>query len=316
MKKRKAIIISILGKTLNNKEKKLIKNNKPWGIILFSRNIESFSQLTKLIESIRKVMKDNKYPILIDEEGGSVRRLSKFINNKIYSQKLFGDMFKVNNSSAITLYKIYINNICKVFKSLGININTSPVLDILKKKTNSVIGSRSYSMDRNIVSKLGKTAVKIYNKNKVATVIKHLPGHGSALSDSHKKLPIVNDSFTQLKKNDFFCFKGMSSLFGMTAHILYSAIDPKNVSTHSKIVIKKIIRNEIGFKGILISDDISMKALRYDLITNANNSLQAGCNLVMYCAGKYNESLKLLNNMPFIDKFTIKKTSEFYKFLS
>jgi beta-N-acetylhexosaminidase len=134
MKKRKAIIISILGKTLNNKEKKLIKNNKPWGIILFSRNIESFSQLTKLIESIRKVMKDNKYPILIDEEGGSVRRLSKFINNKIYSQKLFGDMFKVNNSSAITLYKIYINNICKVFKSIGININTSPVLDILKKK--------------------------------------------------------------------------------------------------------------------------------------------------------------------------------------
>ena len=261
-------------------------------------------------------MKDNKYPILIDEEGGSVRRLSKLINNKVYSQKLFGDMFKVNNSCAITLYKIYINNICKVFKSIGININISPVLDILKKKTNSVIGSRSYSMDRNIVSKLGKTAVKTYNKNKVATVIKHLPGHGSALSDSHKKLPVVKDSFTKLKKNDFFCFKDMNSFFGMTAHILYSAIDSKNVSTHSKIVIKRIIRNEIGFKGILISDDISMKALKHDLITNAHKSLQAGCNLVLYCAGKYSESLKLLNNMPFIDKFTIKKTSEFYKFLS
>ena len=316
MKKRKAIIISISGTALNNKEKKLIKKSQPWGIILFSRNVETYTQLIRLIESIKKIMKDNKYPILIDEEGGTVRRLSKFINNKIYSQKFFGDLFEANNICSISLYKNYINTICKVFKLIGISINTSPVLDLHKRKTSSVIGSRSYSSNKYIVSKLGKVAVKIYKKNKVATVIKHMPGHGSALSDSHKKLPVVKDSFAQLKKNDFFCFKNMNSLFAMTAHILYSSIDKKNVSTHSKIIIKKIIRNEIGFKGILISDDVSMKALKHDLVTNASKSLQAGCNLVLYCGGKYNESFKLLNNMPFIDKFTIKKTSEFYKFLS
>ena len=166
------------------------------------------------------------------------------------------------------------------------------------------------------IKKLGKICLETYKKNKIGTVIKHIPGHGSASADSHKKLPVVRNKYKDLKSNDFNCFAKTKSFFAMTAHILYSNIDPSTVSTHSRIIIKNIIRKKIGFKGILISDDVSMKALKYDILTNSLKSLNAGCNLVLYCRGKYEESCKLLKELPFIDQFTIKKTSEFYKFLS
>ena len=314
--KRKAIIISISGKSLSKKEKKLIKNEKPWGIILFKRNISNFKQTKKLIKTIRNVIDDKKFPILIDEEGGKVSRLSNFFDNSAYSQNFFGKIYKKNKKFTTFIYKNYIFSLCSILKELGININTVPVLDISKKNTHKIIGNRSYSNNKNIVKKLGSLCEEIYKKNKIATVIKHIPGHGSSLSDSHLTLPIVTNSYKSLKKLDFYCFKGAKSRFAMTAHILYKNLDKKNVATHSKTVIKNIVRQKIGFKGIIISDDISMKALKYDIVTNALKSLKAGCNLALYCSGKYKDSLKLLKQMPLIDKFTIKKTSEFYKFLS
>ena len=314
--KRRAIIISIKGTKLSTNEKKLIIKEKPWGIILFKRNLISFDQAKKLIDSIKKAMNDRKYPILIDEEGGNVSRLSNFLDNKVYTQSFFGNLFKKNKTLCCDLYINYISSMSSIFKSLGININTSPVLDLSKKKTHNVIGSRSYSNDKNIVKLLGKLCVETYSKNKIATVIKHIPGHGSATSDSHLKLPIVNEKKGILSKYDFNCFKEMNSFFAMTAHILYSDIDPHLVSTHSKTIIKKILRDEIKFKGVIISDDISMKALKYDLEQNAIMSLNSGCNLVLYCAGNIKESSQLLKKIPFIDAFTIKKTSEFYNFLS
>ena len=312
---RKAIIIGISGKTLTIKEKKLLFKYKPWGVILFSRNISSFKKTKKLIKSIRSTIMDKNFPILIDEEGGNVTRLSKLFDNKIYSQSFFGKLYKKDPKTTSTLYINYINSICSIFKILGININTVPVLDILKSKTHKIIINRSYSSQINIIKKLSKICLKSYKKNKIGNVIKHIPGHGSSSSDSHKSLPIVKNRYIDLKKNDFYCFKNLNSLFAMTAHIIYSRLDKKNTCTHSKIIINKIIRKQIGFKGILISDDIGMKALKFDLITNAKKSLQAGCNLVLHCSGKYNESLQLLKKMPLIDTFTIKKTSEFYKFL-
>jgi beta-N-acetylhexosaminidase len=313
---RKAAIVSISGPILTKKEITIIKKEKPWGIILFKRNIISESQLMNLTKSIKKIMRDNKYPILIDEEGGQVSRLSNFLNNSLFSQKYFGDIYKLNKNVGTKLYQLYINEISKVFTKVNININTSPVLDLIKKNTHDVIGDRSYSASPFIVNKLGKLCIKFFKKKKIATVIKHIPGHGGANSDSHFVLPRVHDSFKFLTKNDFKCFKNTSSLFAMTAHILYTKIDKKNNATHSSAIIKKIIRKEIGFNGILISDDISMKALKYDIIRNANLALNAGCNLVLYCAGKTQELKKLLNETPYIDKFTMKKTSEFYKFLS
>ena len=313
---RRAIIISIAGPILTDKEKKLITQYKPWGIILFNRNINSFNQTKKLIDDIKKTVKDKKYPILIDEEGGSVCRLTNFVDNKVYSQKFFGDLFENNKKLASSLYISYIFSLCKVFRLLGININTVPVLDIFKINAHKIIGHRSYSKNKSTIKKLGKICIKNYQKNKISTVIKHIPGHGRSKSDSHFKLPKINVSEKKLNQIDFDCFKDSYSHFAMTAHIIYANIDKKNAATQSKKIINNIIRKKLRFKGILISDDISMKSLKDDIITNAIKAINAGCNLTLYCAGKYNESLKLLKHIPLIDKFTIKKTSEFYKFLS
>ena len=162
---------------------------------------------------------------------------------------------------------------------------------------------------------MGNYTIKYLHANNIAGIIKHIPGHGSARTDSHKKMPIVSLSLKNLNNNDFYPFKFSNAKFAMTAHILYKNIDKHNVATFSKTVIGKIIRKKIGFKGILISDDISMKALKYDLVTNAKKSIQAGCNIVLYCAGNIDDNYKLIKSLPYIDKFTSKKTSEFYKFL-
>ena len=312
--KKKAIIISIKGYQLSKKEKKLLANEKPWGLILFKRNIKSFKQIKKLIQKIKKLTKEPKFPIMIDEEGASVSRLSKIIDNN-FSQKLLGDIYKINNKMGLNFYKNYINNLANLLKRIGVNINTVPVLDVLRENTNKIIGNRSFSDDPEIVRMLGKICVKQYELNKLATVIKHVPGHGCASSDSHLKTPKVKLNYKDLNKIDFLPFKSNSSKFAMTAHILYEKIDKNNVATFSKKIISRIIRKKIGFKGILISDDIAMKALKYDLVTNAKKSLLAGCNIALYCGGNYKDTYKLLKEVPFIDKFTAKKTSEFYKFL-
>jgi len=313
---RKAAIISISGTSLTQQETNIFKKDKPWGVILFRRNILSENQLKKLTTLIKVIMKDSKYPILVDEEGGRVTRLSNFLDNSPFNQKFFGDIYKKDKKIGLTIYKNYIDSISYHLQNLGINIITSPVLDLHIKKANLIIGNRSFSENPIIVNELGKTCVKLYKKNKIATVIKHIPGHGKANSDSHFKLPVIKDDLSSLKKNDFKCFENTKSYFAMTAHILYSKIDNINNATHSKILIKEVIRKEIGFKGILISDDISMKALRFGLVKNAKLAHKAGCNIILYCAGKTHEVKKILKETPYIDNFTKKKTSEFYKFLS
>jgi beta-N-acetylhexosaminidase len=312
--KKKAIIISIKSYKLSKKEEKLFKNQNPWGLILFKRNIKSLVQIQKLIKRIRYLTNDPKFPIMIDEEGKTVSRLSKIINHNV-TQKLFGDIYISNPKISLGIYKNYINMVCKVLIDIGININTVPVLDVLRLNTSKIIGARSFSFKPNIVKILGEVCVKQYTLNKIATVIKHIPGHGCAALDSHLKMPVVNLNSKDLNRVDFLPFKSSQSKCAMTAHILYKKIDKINVATFSKKIITEIIRKKIGFKGILISDDISMKALKYDLVTNAKKSLLAGCNIVLYCAGDFNESRQLLKEVPYIDRFTSKKTSELYKFL-
>ena len=313
--KKKAIIISIKGTTLTKQEKLLLSEEKPWGLILFKRNIKSILQIRKLVKDIKKFAKDKKFPILIDEEGSAVSRLNGIINHN-FEANYFGKLYKLDKKIAIILYKHYLKTLCKNLKNIGISINTIPVLDVLRNNTNNIIGKRSFSEDKDAVRDLGKITVNECHLNGIAPVIKHIPGHGCTLIDSHKKMPRVNLNVKTLNKIDFYPFKSTSSKLGMTAHILFSKIDSKNVSTFSKKVINKIIRKKIGFKGILMSDDISMKALKYDLITNAKKSLLAGCNLVLYCSGNIKENVKLIKSVPYIDEFTAKKTSEIYKILS
>ena len=312
--KKKAIIISIKGLKLSKKEKILLSKGKPWGLILFKRNIESLQQVKSLIKNIKKAANDKKFPILIDEEGESVSRLRNILYQNI-DANFFGKLYKMDKKFTVHLYKEYLKTLCKHLKIIGININTIPVLDVLHKNTNKIILKRSFSKNKKIVKKLGEVTIKICHANKIAAVIKHIPGHGCSDTDSHLDLPRVNISEKDLNKKDFYPFKQSSAKLAMTAHIIYSKIDPTNVATFSKKIIKDIIRKKIGFGGILISDDISMKALKYDLLTNAKKSLEAGCNLVLYCSGNINENLKLIKSVPYIDKFTSKKTSEIYKIL-
>ena len=312
--KKKALIISLNGTKLSKMEKILLSEEKPWGVILFKRNLKSRKQIKNLTMSIRNLTNDTKFPIIIDEEGEKVSRLRNIIKHDI-SASFFGNLFKKNKDFCSKTYQEYIFSLSKILNELGININTIPVLDVIRKNTNKIIGSRSFSNDIKTVKQLGKLTLKYLHQKKIAGIIKHIPGHGAALVDSHKKLPKVKLHLKKLNQIDFYPFKLSNAKLAMTAHILYTKIDNRNSATHSKKIIKEIIRKKIGFKGILISDDISMKALKYDLITNATKSIEAGCNLVLYCAGKTSDNFKLIKSVPYIDKFTSKKTSEFYKFL-
>lgn len=312
---RKAIIFGVNGYRLTNKEKQLFRKAKPWGIILFSRNIKNISQLKFLTYEIKKITNDKKYPILIDQEGGKVSRLNKIINLSFFSQYFFGKLYNKDKKLFYKIYKIYIDKVSDILKRVGININTVPVLDVIRKKSHNVIGSRSFSENPENVSKLGKICIDLYKKNKIATVVKHIPGHGMSKHDTHYKTSIIKSNRKYLIKNDFKPFRACKSLFAMTAHVVYSVYDADNTVTHSRIIIDKIIRNHINFKGLLISDDISMKSLKYKLEENAIKALRAGCNLVLHCNGKMSEMSKLVKVIPKIDNFTQKKTSDFYKFL-
>ena len=227
----------------------------------------------------------------------------------------FGTFYKNDNKVFTLHYKIYINKVCDILKKVGININTAPVMDVRRKNSHSVIGNRSFSTDPAIVSKIGKLCINLYKKNKIATVIKHIPGHGLAKCDSHYNLPVIKTKKTELIKKDFKPFRKCQSLFAITAHVIYAIYDPIYTATHSKTVINDVIRKHIGFKGLLISDDISMKALKFGLKDNAVKALDAGCNLILHCNGNIKEISKLIKIIPTIDNFTQKKTSHFYKFL-
>ena len=313
--KRKAIILGIKGTKLTSDEKCLIKTEKPWGIILFSRNIRNLQQLKFLVNDVRKNIKDKNYPILIDQEGGKVSRLDKIIDLSLFSQEYFGKIYKKDKNVFINQYEIYIEAVCNILKKIGININTVPVMDVRRENSHDIIGSRSFSTEPKIVSRIGNFCINLYKKNKIGTVIKHIPGHGLTKSDSHYELPIVKAKKKELIKKDFKPFKKCSSFFAMTAHVVYSIYDPIYAATHSKIVIDDVIRKHIGFKGLLISDDISMKALKFGLKENTTKALDAGCNLILHCNGNIKEASKLVKIVPTIDKFTQEKTSHFYKFL-
>jgi len=313
--KRKAFITGIKSLKLTTSEVKFLKKQKPWGIILFSRNIKSINQTKLLTHSIRKLFKDPHYPILIDQEGGRVNRLKIIITFDNLTGEYFGKLYVQDKRKFNIIYRLFIDKSSYLLKQIGVNINTLPVLDLRIKGSSNIIGDRSFSENKKIVSKVGDICIDLFNQNSIGTVIKHIPGHGLAKVDSHNFTPVVDKSINYLIKNDFFPFKNKDSLFAMTAHIIYKKIDPLNTATHSKKIIN-IIRKKIGFKNVLISDDLSMKSLKYDLITNTIKSFEAGCNLALHCNGNFNEMKVVAENSPLVNNFIIKKTSLFYKNLS
>jgi len=315
MNNRRSFITGIKSTTLSVKEKKFLQQYKPWGVILFSRNIASLKQAKKLTGKIKKIFKDKNYPILIDQEGGRVNRLKKFFNADPLTGEFFGKLYLKDKKKFYNYYKIFIKQTSFLLKSIGANINTLPVLDLRLKGSSSIIGDRSFSKDPKIVSTIGDICINNFHSNNIGTVIKHIPGHGLAKVDSHKLTPTVNKNLKYLIKNDFSTFKKKSSLFAMTAHIIYTNIDKTNTATHSKKIIQ-LIRNNIKFKNIIMSDDISMKSLKSSIKVNTSRAFNAGCDLVLHCNGNIKEMSDVAINSPLISKFIIKKTSQFYKIIS
>ena len=315
MNNRRSFIVGIKSTTLLSKEKKFLKKYKPWGVILFARNIKNIEQTFKLTKSIRKIFNDNKYPILVDQEGGRVNRLKNIISFDNLTSEFFGKKYIKNYKEFKFYYKLFIDKTSYLLKSIGININTVPVLDLRIKGSSNIIGDRSFSKNPKTVSIIGDYCIQYFLENKIGTVIKHIPGHGQAKVDSHYFTPIVNKSLNYLIKNDFKCFKNKKTLFAMTAHVIFNKIDQKNTVTHSNKIIK-IIRDRIGFKNLIISDDISMKSLKGNVKENTIRTFNAGCNLVLHCNANYKEMEIIGKNSPLVSKFIIKKTSQFYKVLS
>ena len=315
MNNRRSFIIGIKSTSLSKKEKKFLNFYKPWGVILFSRNIKNLNQTFKLTASIRKIFNDKNYPILIDQEGGRVNRLKNIISFDNLTSEFFGKKYTKNYKEFRFFFKLFIDKTSHLLKLIGVNINTAPVLDLRFKGASNIIGDRSFSKDPKIVSKIGDYCIKCYHENGIGTVIKHIPGHGLAKVDSHKFTPNVNKKLKLLLKKDFLPFKKKKTFFAMTAHIIFNKIDDKNTVTHSKKVIK-LIRNRIGFKNILISDDLSMKSLKGTLKENTIKTFNSGCNIALHCNGNFKEMEIVGKNSPIIDKLTQKKTSQFYKILS
>ena len=315
MNNRRSFIIGLKSTKLSTKEKKFLQIYKPWGVILFSRNIKNINQTIKLTKSIRKIFKDKNYPILIDQEGGRVNRLENIISFDNLTSEFFGNKFIKNYKEFKYYYKLFIDKTSSLLRYIGVNINTVPVLDLRIKGASSIIGNRSFSKDPKIVSKIGDYCIQYFLENRIGTIIKHIPGHGQAKVDSHHFTPVVSKKMSYLIRNDFASFRNKKSLFAMTAHVIFNKIDELNTATHSKKIIN-IIRNKIGFKNLLISDDISMKSLKGNIKENSIGAFKAGCNLVLHCNGNYKEMEIIGKNSPLIDDFIIKKTSQFYKILS
>ena len=314
MNNRRSFIVGVKSTKLSIKEKNFLKKYKPWGVILFTRNIKTIKQTIKLTTSIRKIFNDRKYPILIDQEGGRVNRLKNIALFQNLTSEFFGKKYIHNFKEFLILYKLFIDKTSYLLNLIGVNINTVPVLDLRIKGSSNIIGDRSFSKDPKIVSKIGDYCIQFFHQNSIGSVIKHIPGHGLAKVDSHFYTPIVNKKLSYLLKNDFFPFKNKKAFFAMTGHIIFNKIDSQNTVTHSKKMIK-LIRNKIGFKNLIISDDLSMKSLKGSISENTIKTFNSGCNIVLHCNGDLKEMEIVGKNSPLINKFILKKTSQFYKIL-
>ena len=301
MKKSRRAIIGIQGLELNNKEIFILKKYSPLGIILFSRNIKNKEQVKRLISKIR----DNlgwKCLILIDQEGGRVQRLTKPVWPKYPSANMFGAIADISLSKAKRA--VYLNYMLlgSDLQELGININCAPCLDLKSKTMHSVIGDRAFSDKHNVVSSLGESACSGLIDSGVLPVIKHIPGHGKAIVDSHKELPKITESIVSLEKSDFLPFQALSKMpIAMTAHILYTNIDENLPITQSKKAYD-YIRNVIQYEGILLSDDIDMLALSGSTKNKVESIIKAGFDIILHCSGNINDVDQVLQNTPLLSK--------------
>ena len=310
LKKPIPIVFGVKSYKLKKKEKSFFRKSNPLGFILFERNCKNYNQTKLLIRDLKKTTSHKYTMIMIDQEGGRVARL-KNPNWKSYpSAEYFGIKAKKNLSVAKKLIFKNSIEIAKDLKMLGINMNCAPVLDVKYDFTNNVIGDRSFSSNPRIVSELGKSFCNGLKKIGIIPIVKHIPGHGPSSRDSHKTTPNVDLDLISLNKKDFLPFKKLNKEpAAMIAHIVYNKID-KKIACCSKEIIKKIIRKKIGFKGLLISDDINMKALKGTIKNKVKAILKSGCEIILHCNANIKEMMQIYSSIPLIKNETLKKVSK------
>ena len=304
------IVFGVKSYKLKKKEKSFFRKSNPLGFILFERNCKNYNQTKLLIRDFKKTTSHKYTMIMIDQEGGRVARL-KNPNWKSYpSAEYFGIKAKKNLSVAKKLIFKNSIEIAKDLKKLGINMNCAPVLDVKYDFTNNVIGDRSFSSNPRIVSELGKSFCNGLKKIGIIPIVKHIPGHGPSSKDSHKTTPNIDLDLISLNKKDFLPFKKLNKEpAAMIAHIVYNKID-KEIACCSKEIIKKIIRKKIGFKGLLISDDINMKALKGTIKNKVKAILKSGCEIILHCNANIKEMMQIYSSIPLIKNKTLKKVSK------
>ncbi len=282
-----AVVYGCRGITPTAEEEAFFSTVKPFGFILFSRNIENKDQVRRLIAALRATVGRADAPVLVDQEGGRVQRLRPPHWRQAPAAATLAALPAPLAEEAVHLNARLIG---RELANLGFTVDCAPVLDVTRPETHGVIGDRAYSGDPAVVVALGRAVCRGLRDEGVHPVVKHIPGHGRAMADSHLELPRVDASAEDLRGLDFAPFRALADEdWGMTAHIVYAAFDAEALATCSRRVIADVVRGEIGFSGLLMSDDLSMKALSGSFSDRARASLVAGCDMVLHCNGEMPE---------------------------
>lgn len=290
MTESRAMILGAAGHALSAEEKTFFSGERPWGFILFARNVSEAGQIKDLVAAMRDCVGNPVAPVFIDQEGGRVQRLRPPLADNYPPAAAIGDVYRRDREAGMRAAWLMSRLHAADLTGLGINADCLPVLDVPVEGAHDVIGDRAYGKDPETVAALGRAASEGLLAGGVLPVIKHIPGHGRAMADSHLALPRVDASHAELTAHDFAPFRALADMpMAMTAHVVYSAIDADQPATTSPKVIGDIIRDEIGFDGLLMSDDLSMKALSGDFAERCRASLAAGCDVVLHCNGVMDE---------------------------
>ncbi|MBQ8870953.1 MAG: glycoside hydrolase family 3 protein [Alphaproteobacteria bacterium] len=296
-----AALLSINSYKLSDVEKYLFEKYNPLGVILFNRNIQSEKQTAQLVNSVKEVICRDDVLIAVDEEGGRVRRLKYDNSDELASQNILGQ------ADNLQLTEIHSKIISEKMKNIGANMVFAPVLDIDYSNTTIALKNRCFGSNKEKIVTHGKIMCETYIHQGICPCIKHIPGHGRAFDDPHAKLPMINNPIKDLQA-DFYPFKQLKNMpAAMSAHILLKQIDDKNPVSVSKKIISEIIRNEIGFNGLLISDSIDMHALKGNIVQKALSVWNAGCDIVSYCRAAENEMIELCKSGKYMQDESLKR---------
>ena len=286
----RAFITGISGPALNAAERAFIQSERPWGFILFKRNIETPEQVARLVDELRACAAAAEAPVLIDQEGGRVQRLGPPHWPVYPPGAAFGALYDLEPALGLSAARLSARLIAADLSELGITVDCLPLADVPVAGADAVIGNRAYGTEPGKVAAIARAVTQGLEDGGILPVLKHIPGHGRANADSHLRLPEVNTPKNELERTDFAAFQPLADLpMAMTAHVVFSALDPVHPATTSATIIEQVIRGVIGFQGLLMSDDVSMNALSGSIAERTRAIFAAGCDIVLHCNGQLEE---------------------------